>query len=138
MKIFFSISFALLILLSGMHTSIARHICGGEVAAVKLSFTGKTASCGMVESKSDCGDKNAITSNCCHNEVAVFAVDGNYCPSQDQIKHFTNNVTQVLGIPVSSLYHSSITSTFLFSNFNPPGELLTSAVSLDDICVFRI
>jgi hypothetical protein len=138
MKVFFSISFALLILLSGMHTSIARHICGGEVAAVKISFTGKTASCGMMESKSACSTKNTIASNCCHNEVAVFAVDGNYCPSQDQIKILAQNVLQVFGIPVSSLYHSSITSIALFSNFNPPGELLTSAVSLDNICVFRI
>jgi hypothetical protein len=138
MKIFFSISFTILILLSGMHTSIARHICGGEIAAVKLSFTGITASCGMSESKSACENKNTIASNCCHNEVSVFSVDGNYCPSQDQIKIFTYNILQFFGVPVSSLYHSSIVSIFLFSNFNPPGVLLASAVSLDDICVFRI
>ena len=38
MKKLFSILFAAMILLSGMHLSLATHLCGGEISAVKLSF----------------------------------------------------------------------------------------------------
>ncbi len=34
-------------LASGMKVSIDRHYCGGQLAATKISVTGKLASCGM-------------------------------------------------------------------------------------------
>jgi len=139
MKKLFCISFAFLILLSGMHLSVATHFCGGEIAAVKWSFSGKKATCGMENSNSPCPAAHyTIASNCCHNKVAVYTVDNNYTPSSFQIKELSQNVLQVFYIPVSLLYHPLTTSIPLFTNVNPPGELLTSTVSLTDICVFRI
>jgi uncharacterized protein YxeA len=47
MKKIFSILFAVMVVLSGMHISISTHICGGEIAAVKLSVSAVKATCGM-------------------------------------------------------------------------------------------
>jgi hypothetical protein len=136
MKKLFSIVFAMLILFSGMHVSLATHICGGEVAAMKLSFSGQKASCGMPESKTDCDGSVNVKSNCCHNKVAFYSVDKNYNPSTVQFKSFSNNLIQAFIIPVSLTQNS----TFKTQNSTvfPPGNLLASNVSLTDICVFRI
>jgi hypothetical protein len=138
MKKLFSISFALLIFLSGMHFSIATHICGGEVAAVKWSFSGEKATCGMENPKQTCPARNSIASNCCQNEIVVYAVDNNYNPSSYQIKEVTKNLLQVFYVPVSISLYSFIAENSLSSNTIPPDIALTSAVSLADICIFRI
>jgi hypothetical protein len=138
MKKLFSISFAFLILLSGMHFSLATHFCGGEVKSVKLSFSGQKATCGMEDTKNSCPSDKVIGSNCCHNKLAFFSVDNNYSLSSFQVKEPCQKIIQILFVPVSVNYNSIITSTLLSSNVNPPGELLTSFVSLTNICVFRI
>jgi len=137
MKKIFSIVFALLILFSGMHVSFATHICGGELAAMKLSFSGQKASCGMPESKTDCGANGNVKSNCCHNNVAIYSVDKNYNPSTIEFKSFSNNLIQAFVIPVSLIINNS---KLIIQNSNvfPPGNQLATNVSLTDICVFRI
>jgi hypothetical protein len=137
MKKLFSILFAFLILLSGMHLSIATHVCGGEIAAVKWSFSEEKATCGMEVAKQSDSDKNTITSECCHNKLSVYTVDNNYNPSSFQIKELTKNLLQVFNIPVNTF--SSISNlSYSHPNVIPPDIALTSAVSLADICIFRI
>jgi hypothetical protein len=138
MKRIFTISFALLVLISGMHISLATHICGGEVAAVKWSFSEEKASCGMETSKNDCPEQNTIKSNCCSNHISVLAVDNNYNLSSIQLKEVTLSLLQVFYVPTSLSFHSSIASSLIVDNFIPPNIGLTSAVSLADICIFRI
>lgn len=138
MKKLFSISFALLIFLSGMHFSIATHICGGEVAAVKWSFSGEKATCGMETPIQTCPLHNSIASNCCQNKISVYTVDNNYNPSTFQIKEVTENLLQVFNIPVSLSLYSFIATSSLSNNIIPPDIALTSAVSLANICIFRI
>jgi hypothetical protein len=138
MKKLLSISFSLLILISGMHLSISTHFCGGEIADVKLSFTREKASCGMEDPLSDNSCEKVITTNCCHNEDAVFAVDNNYSPSLLQINDIIKKVSQVYAIP-STLFPN--TSTHLLSictDVSPPDNKIANAVGLADICVFRI
>ena len=62
MKKLFSILFAAIVLVSGMHLSVATHFCGGEISQVKLSFTHENATCGM------CGDKESALENGFKNE----------------------------------------------------------------------
>lgn len=139
MKKVFSILFALLILLSGMHLSIATHFCGGEIADVKWSFTSEKATCGMEED--DLGyyvNHKTIESNCCQNEISIYAVDSNYSPSSFQIQEITKNIIQEFYIPENISFNSYSYSNYLYADVSPPGNLLTSAVGLDDICIFRI
>ncbi len=138
MKKAVSILFAALILISGMHLSIATHICGGEVAAVKWSFSSKKADCGMETSKSGCPAHNGIASNCCHNQIAYFTVDNNYKPSTFQVKDVVKKVSQVFAVPVNVFSTSLIYPVSSYANVSPPDKSIANAVSLADICVFRI
>ncbi|MFT3753522.1 MAG: hypothetical protein QM800_11845 [Paludibacter sp.] len=139
MKKLFSILFAALILLSGMHFSLAMHLCGGEVSAVKLSFTQENAGCGMCASEQSAPTGKSIESeSCCKDEMSFFVVDSNYSPSTLQINHSANQLLQVFDIPktigIQFLHTNSATNT----NVQPPGNYMASAVSLPDICVFLI
>ena len=138
MKKLLSITFAFLILLSGMHLSISTHFCGGQLAAVKWSFSGEKATCGMESSEQTCPERNSIASNCCKNKLSVYTVDNNYNPSSIQIKEVTKNLLQVFDVPVTISFNSSIAANSLRNNTIPPDIALTSAVSLADICIFRI
>jgi hypothetical protein len=138
MKKLFSISFAFLILLSGMHLSVATHICGGEVAAVKWSFSGEKATCGMENPKQKCANHKGISSNCCQNEVSFYAIDNNFTPSSLQFNEVNKSILQSFNIPVNILFHSFVAANSLCNNVIPPDIVSTNDVSLVDICIFRI
>lgn len=137
MKKLFSISFAFLILISGLHLSVATHICGGKVTEVKWSFSQEKATCGMENTKQTNPVRKAISSDCCKDEIANYTVDNNYNPSVYQFKEVTKTFLQVFCIPVIFSLHS-FESNSLYADVSPRDNLLTSAVSLVDICVFRI
>jgi hypothetical protein len=138
MKKLFSILFATLILLSGMHLSLATHICSGEVAAIKWSFDDEMATCGMKRDHDVRSADNSYTSECCHDQISFYSVDNNYSPSSTQINEPVNHLLQVFDIPkvigILFNYTNSTSNTYV----QPPGNYIASAVSLPDICVFRI
>ena|ERR1035437_4240164 len=139
MKKLFSILFAAMILLSGMNLSFAKHICGGEISAVKLSVTDEKASCSMEMTGETNSNKPAVSpESCCKDEMSFLTVDKNYNPSTLQINEPTFHLLQVFLIPenVGSLALSASFSRN--TNVQPPGKYIASAVSLPDICVFLI
>ncbi len=138
MKKILSISFALLIVLSGMHFNLATHFCEGKIAAVKVSFTGESASCGMENDKDYLLTGIHIEKHCCDNQDSVFAVDNNYSPSFSEFKAFSQTVLQVFDIPENIAINSLTAFDYSNINFSPPDNLLANAVSLPKICVFRI
>jgi len=138
MKKIFSILFASIILLSGMHFSIAKHFCGGEVADVKISFSGEKATCGMEEDDQTCCIHDGLSSNCCRNEVLFFAVDNYNSPSSPQIKEISQQITQIFLIPVTQLFYSTTPSFQAYTDVNLPGNIAANDVSLPKICVFLI
>jgi len=80
MRKLISILFALLVLISGMHLTVASHICCGELAAVKWSVTGEKATCGMEEGTAPCSKSGELDTNCCKNIVTACTADSNYFP----------------------------------------------------------
>lgn len=138
MKKLFSILFAVLILVSGIHLSLATHFCEGQLAAVKWSFSGEKATCGMEQSQAAPSAHEGLVPDCCHNMISYFAVDQNYNTSSFQIKHVTRNLLQVFAVPVCSLLNLKLFPVSSFANVSPPGQTIGNAVSLPDICVFRI
>ena len=139
MKKLFSILFAAMILLSGMHLSLATHLCGGEISAVKLSFAHEKAGCGMcAEVKTAAADKSIESEGCCKDEMSFLAVDSNYSPSTLQIDQPTNQLLQVFDIPKTIGIPFNHTNSTTNTNVQPPGDYIASAVSIPDICVFRI
>jgi hypothetical protein len=139
MKKLFSILFAALILLSGMHLSLAMHLCGGEISAVKVSFTHEKASCGMCATEQTVSTNKTIESeSCCKDEMFFLAVDNNYSPTSLQINHAANQLLQVFDVPKAIGIQFNHTNSTTNTNVQPPGNYIASAVSLPDICVFRI
>ena len=139
MKKLFSISIALIMLLSGMQLTISRHYCGGAHADAKVSLLGQIASCGMEGETDDCAQPgNHLKSSCCNNKVSVYEVDHNYSPSFTEFKAFAQTVLQVFVIPENITSHSLTAVNQIVTDVSPPGFLPATAVSLPKICVFRI
>jgi hypothetical protein len=139
MKKLFSISLAFLMLLSGMQLTISRHYCGGELADSQVSVWGHVASCEMETETDNCTLANSIKeSDCCKNNVSIYAIDHNYSPSFTEAKAFSQTVLQVFTISENITLHSLAPASQLFTAINPPGFLPISTVSLPKICVFRI
>lgn len=138
MKRLLSISFSLLILLSGMHFTIATHYCGGVMAASKVSITGELASCGMEKTVDKCPlPGKHLGTHCCNDKVSVLAVENNYTPSFSEFKAFSQSIIYDFNIPASFAIHSLFVLNLISTNASPPGNFLVSAVSLPCICVFR-
>lgn len=139
MKKILAIFFAMLILLSGMHLSVAKHLCGGEVAGVKWSFSGKIASCGMESSNSNCIAANLrVTSNCCKDEIKYFTTDNNFGPHDFQKLEIGQKILHTVYFPVNILFTYSGFSFFSEMSKSPPENPLLTSVVLPLICVFRI
>jgi len=138
MKNILTILLASFILMSGMHFSIAMHICGGEVADVKMSFSEAKASCGMESNENAVTGYSNITSNCCRNDVTVFAVDNYFSSSSLQIKQVNPPVHQLFFLPVIQSLYSLVPTFEAYTDVRPPDNLIANAVSLPKICVFRI
>jgi hypothetical protein len=134
----FSILSSVLILVSGMHLSMATHICQGEVTSKKLSFSGSTASCGMEDlSEQACPVHNSYNSNCCQNKIVVYSIDNNYQSSSYKIQELTKRVAEAIPAVLLTLSPFSPENTSSF--YSPPPRVeLISQVSLPKICIFRI
>ena len=139
MKKLFSIVFAALLLLSGMHLSMATHYCGGEIAAVKWSLVDEKATCGMemVPQTIPTG-KSFEAESCCKDEMSFLAVDNNYNPSTLQINKPVDQLLQVFYIPQTIGLQTIDSNYSSNAHVRPPGKYFASAVSLPDICVFLI
>lgn len=139
MKKFFTIPVAILLLLAGMQVTIASHLCCGELAATKFSLSGKLATCGMVHDvKSKTLTESSFSSNCCEDETLVYKVDDNFSTSEFNFKELTKNILQEFNIPAGYTFSSNSLVYINYANVSPPDYNLANAVSLADICVFRI
>ena len=138
MKRAFSILFALLVLFSGMHLSVATHTCGGELAAVKYSITGEKATCGMEEDQNPAPLNGAIKSDCCKNNVASCSADNNYYPSFTEFKAFTGDHAPVMAILPGFFISTPNLSKTYYSMVGPPVSKNYTSVDQSFICVFII
>jgi hypothetical protein len=139
MKKFFTIPLALLILVSGMHFTIATHYCGGKIAATKVSLSGKEATCGMISGhKSDNSGEQQFSRHCCDDELVVYKIDSDYSPSSSHSKEITQQILHEFFVPEVLAYQSHILSITNCTNFSPPDCYTANAVRMADICVFRI
>lgn len=138
MKKTVSILFAVIILLTGMHLTIATHFCGGVKSSTKISLTGKLASCGMGTVKSECPANGMfVPKSCCEDELSVYAVDNNYTASSFELKNIPSQLLHVLLVPVTFAFQSLYHSNYSLTDVSPPDKILASIVVLADICVFR-
>jgi hypothetical protein len=139
MKKLFSILFAGMIILSGMHLSIATHLCEGVLSAVKWSVLDEKAGCGMeMVKQTNPIEKRFTAESCCKDEISFYTVDNNYQPSSIQINRPADKLLQVFYIPSLLGIHYLNTKNTTNTHVQPPGKFIASAVYLPDICVFLI
>lgn len=139
MKKSISISLSVLMILGMVHFSVATHYCTEREVTSKVSLSGKLASCGMEETRESCPLPGInLTSHCCDNVVSFYGIDSNYTPSFSVVPEFFQYTIQVFDVPVglpvvlADFVKTPYTSTF------PPGVLMSTAVDLSDICIYRI
>lgn len=141
MKKVFHILIAILLLTAMLKISVAKHYCGGELAASKISITGGLATCGMDGSVESCpadSQGNHLKSPCCDDVVTYYSIDNNYTQSQtvtNKLYRFTTPVMK-FSCPLSFQFYNS--SSHIFTGISPPSLLALTAVDLTEICVFRI
>lgn len=138
MKNILTIVLASFILISGMHLSIARHICGGELAEVKVSFSDAVAACGMESDANTCATHEKATSNCCRNEITRLSVDDYFGASPMQLKDVTQPVMVLFFLPIIQSLYSVESDVQAFADVGTQTNIVVHEVNLPKICVFRI
>lgn len=134
-----SILAAILILVSGMQLSLSTHLCSGDITAVKWSFNGAKASCGMHDNNLPEKGKPVFKTDCCHNNNFSIRVDKHYNPSYNfnpgEITRIASVYLLIDDILPSTVYSFLlVTSQLVF----PEKDLLAGGVSLPALCIFRI
>jgi hypothetical protein len=132
-----SILLLFLLLMSVINLSFAVHYCGGEIAGRKVSFSGKTASCGMDMGKTRNSDGIQL-SKICSDEISFLQTDGNYMPSVSKSVEIDNNIAQAIHLPVYLLPDNTNLLNCIIADAGPPDPEATGDVDLAGICIFRI
>lgn len=138
MKRILAILFASLILVSGMHFTVASHRCCGELAGVKYSFTGARASCGMEEDQSTPAQNGTIRTDCCKDYLTSFAVDNHYFPTFDLTKATQLAWTLSPAICLSGELPNPAFRLISQAMTGPPGKMYPNAVDRTLLCIFII
>lgn len=134
-----SILFSLVLLLSGAHFTVATHFCGGEIAARRLTLSGKLATCGMEGSEGSCrSSENKINFHCCDNKVVTIGIINNFNIPVSLVNDEPTQKIQAFSAPVHLKLISLQNHNIIFNDTGPPGEFSASAVKLNYICTFRI
>ena len=118
--------FAVILPVSGLQISLDRHYCGGSLADVRISFSGKPATCGMESEEQAFPSFQTVESNCCEDQMTVLRIAGQYFPEQFKLKLPVRNITTNPGF-TTLISHTIKSSDDLRQRLKPP-----------DICIFRI
>jgi hypothetical protein len=120
-----------------MHLTVASHFCSGELAAVKYSFTGEKASCGMEEYNGPQSVNGEIHTNCCKDKIAAYTVDGNYFPSFHIIKNVSKEFAPLFVLSDFAPSKDNFSRPYR-SMVGPPVSAHYTSVDQSFICVFII
>lgn len=132
-----TIIIASIFLASGMKVSLGRHYCGGNLVDVKISVTGKLASCGMEQTGSDCPVHPAFGKKCCEDQISTYSLDSNYFPEYFKLSHPFSERDN-LPVQIGHFLSDNLSNADPVNWVLPPGVYPKSALTLSEICVFRI
>lgn len=137
MRKILGIMLSILLLVPALKLSLDRHYCGGELADVKISISGKLATCGMENEDQPHSGFPIFTGMCCEDQLTILSTDYRYYPEN----LFHNNLKLSSDIPAEAAGHlsflmKSVIETSL--NFLPPGRYFPHGPEQAEICLFRI
>lgn len=128
----------LVILVAGMHLTLDVHHCSGHIAAMKLSFTGALASCGMEKEGQLYSAQGISAFDCCQDNLTQLNTDKIFMPANFVVKEVKMQVARVLELPSALVNYLVPPIQEQYANTGPPGNPLYSLVRLPEICIFRI
>lgn len=137
MKKLISVIFTVMIVLSGLHFSIATHLCGDELDWT-VSWSQEKASCGMCAHSKSVASPTITPEDCCKDYFTLLSVDTNYQPSECKIPAASVFTTPLFVALLPFEYMQPDCTSLVYANIHPPGNYLPTDVTLPDICVFRI
>lgn len=137
MKNILTILFAVIIPVSGMQIGLDRHYCGGCLTDVRISLSGKLASCGMDEEETAWPDFPVVENNCCQDQLTFYSLAGQYFLEQFKLKLPAWNKTV---LPHSQNSHKSVNENLALqiSYIFRSADDVRQRLKPPDICVFRI
>jgi hypothetical protein len=138
MRKFNIILVVVMLVISGMHFSLAGHFCHGKLFSTSFTLKGYSVACNMAgnpQHNSKSGE-TSLSSRCCENHVLNFVVD-DYKPSPSELMHIPFGITFHLLPEVLGLNNFMPQGLFTL-NISPPGTFYQNPVSPSMICVFRI
>ncbi len=125
------------LLASGMQVSLDRHYCCGTLADIKISVTGKMASCGMEQSESSCPGHAVINRKCCEDQVSFYSISSKYYPEYFKLT-LTPSERDIFPLQTGNYISDNSFNPDLINWVFPPGDNLKSRLTQSEICVFRI
>jgi hypothetical protein len=139
MRRLISIPLIMLLTFSGISVTVAKHYCGGYLAATKLSFNGELATCGMEgEGLSHHSSGINLKTHCCDDVVTSVGIFNDYIPALSFVPDYFQYDIQVFKTPEKSPLPSFPVLQSNYTNEIPPGVLMSTHVDLSDICIFRV
>jgi hypothetical protein len=135
----FSILFALVMIVSSAHLTIATHYCGGKVAGRVISLSGKLATCGMEKTGEICPSHgNRIATHCCDNKVLTIGIVNFFTSPVSIHKDNTQNIQDLSCLPVNQFFRYISDFNYAITDIHPPGGFSIFEVDLNEICAYRI
>ncbi len=139
MKSLFSISLALLILLSNIGITFTSHFCGGETVLASISIGQHELNCGMSQASEYCLNISDVSSlektPCCENRFHQMSLDDEYETITLNKKQFNN--TYPLYLVCVNLIKNQHTISLGPSmvNYSPPVLLQNIPVELQTFII---
>jgi hypothetical protein len=139
MKRIVTISLMLLIMFSGISVKIALHYCGGSFSEMKVSLSGKLATCGMEHQSGKKSSQDLITRHCCNDIISSFSIDTNYVPSNCySLPDLAQEINHSFILQNAMLINPEITVSAISGDKKPPGNFSPFNVEQQVLCIFRI
>jgi hypothetical protein len=122
-----------------LHLSVATHYCGGNLAASRISISGKLATCGMENDGPDFFLEGLhFKSHCCDNKIVYCEINNYYFPTLYTVPEYFNHDFQILSLTADIALTSPFSVKTINTSVSPPNVYLSNRVDLSDICILRI
>ena len=139
MKKVICIPLTILVLAAMLHLSVATHFCGGNIAASRISLSGKLTSCGMEDNDKDVPVSGShFASHCCDNVLVYYGINSVYFPSFSFVPETYQHNFQVYNLPSDLTLNTLFSIKSIYTSVSPPDGPVSNSVDLSCICIFRI
>jgi hypothetical protein len=138
MKVLLSIPLIILISFSGISVKLATHYCGSDFVAVKISLSGKQATCGMEPVQDYNSSEVIVKPLCCEDIASEYTINNIFIPSTPLVDLPEQRVIEPQYWPANLLLNDKFLASYPFACISPPGTKSSNSELRPILCIFRI